>query len=89
MGDDDEVELENSPLSGELTRDGVTVKVAIYRIRDSADGWSLEVIDHEGASTVWNETFPTDQDAYREFSRTVDTEGIRTFLEGTPSGQNH
>jgi hypothetical protein len=29
MTDDDDVELEDSPLSGELTRDGVTVKVAI------------------------------------------------------------
>jgi hypothetical protein len=56
MTDDHDVELEDSPLSGELTRDGVTVIVAIYRIRDSGEGWSLEVIDHQGASTVWDAT---------------------------------
>lgn len=37
MTDDDDVELEDSPLSGELTRDGITVKVTIYRIRDSGE----------------------------------------------------
>ncbi len=78
---DDDVELEDSPLSGEVTRDGITVKVAIYRIRDSGEGWSLEVIDHEGASTVWDATFPTDQDAQSMFSWTLEAEGIRTFLE--------
>ena len=89
MGDVDEVELEDSPLSGELTRDGVTVTVAIYRIRDAGEGWSLEVVDHEGASTVWDETFLTDQDAYQEFCRAVEAEGIRTFLDATPSEQRH
>ena len=86
---DDDVELENSPLSGELTRDGVTVRIEIYRIRDSGEGWSLEVVDHEGTSTVWDETFPTDQDAHREFCRTLEAEGIRTLLEARPSGNHH
>jgi hypothetical protein len=27
----------------------------------------LEVVDQEGASTVWDNNFPTDQDAYRNF----------------------
>jgi hypothetical protein len=78
--DDDDVELEHSPLSGELSRDGITVRVEISRVRDGAPGWSLEVVDQEG-STVWDATFPTDQDAYREFYRTIESEGIRTFLE--------
>jgi hypothetical protein len=89
MTDDHDVELEDSPLSGELTRDGVTVKVAIYRIRDSGEGWSLEVIDHQGTSTVWDATFPTDQDAYREFNRSLETEGIRALLQGNPSRELH
>ena len=86
---DDDVELENSPLSSELTRDGVTVRIEIYRIRDRGEGWSLEVVDHEGASTVWDETFPTDQDAYREFCRALEAEGIRTLLDARPSGNHH
>jgi hypothetical protein len=85
MIDNQDVEIEYSPLSREVTHDGIKVKVEIYKLRGAADGWSLEVVDHEGASTVWDNTFPTDQDAYREFSRTLESEGIRAFLETAPS----
>ena len=78
--DHGDVEIELSPLSGEVTRDGVTVRVEIFQIRGARDGWSLEVIDHEMGSTVWNRNFSTEQDAYREFYRTLERDGIRTFL---------
>ena len=71
MVDEDDVELEESPLSGEVTRDGITLRVQIYRIRGSNEGWSLEVVDREGGSTVWQDLFPSDEDAYREFTRTL------------------
>lgn len=73
-------EIEHSPLGGEFKRDGILVRVEIYRLRDQSECWALEVVDHEGASTVWDETFPTDQDAHQAFLRTVEQEGIRTFL---------
>jgi hypothetical protein len=66
---DDDVDIEYSPLCGEITRDGLTVRLQIYRIAGSSDGWSLEVIDYEEASTVWNDLFATDRDAYAEFSK--------------------
>ena len=78
---DNEIELEYSPLCGDVTRDGLMVRVQIYRITGRGDGWSLEVIDHEGASTVWDDLFATDQDAYAEFVKTLETEGIRSFSE--------
>jgi hypothetical protein len=53
-------------------------------VYDDAAGWSLEVVDQEGTSTVWDSNFPTDQDACREFYRILDSEGIRTFLEQSP-----
>jgi hypothetical protein len=81
MADDDDVELEFSPLSGDVTRDGITVRVEIYRIVDSGDGWSLEVIDQDQASTVWDDRFPTDAEAYAEFYKTVEEEGIASFAE--------
>ena len=89
MVDEDEVEVEESPLSGDVIRDGITLRVQIYRIRGSNEGWSLEVVDHEWGSTVWQDLFPSDQDAYREFVRTLDAEGPRAFLEKLNSSGLH
>ena len=89
MVDEDEVELEESPLSGEVTRDGITLRVQIYRIRGSNEGWSLEVVDREGGSTVWQDLFPSDEDAYREFTRTLDAEGPSAFVEKLKSSRLH
>jgi hypothetical protein len=72
--------IEYSPLCESVTRDGITVRVEIYRIAGRGGGWSLEVIDREGASTVWDDTFPSDQDAYDEFYRALGSEGIRSLL---------
>ena len=81
---DDDPEIEKSPLSGLVTRDGITVSVQIYRVRNSTDGWSLEVVDAENTSTVWDEIFATDQDAYREFQRGLEAEGLPGLLEASP-----
>ena len=77
---DDEYELVHSPLSRSITRDGVTVEVRIYRCKDDDDEWSLEVVDQEGASTVWDEPFETDNAALDEVLQTIEKEGIGTFL---------
>ena len=37
------------------------------------------MIDREGASTVWDDTFADDQDAYDEFYRALESEGIRSL----------
>jgi hypothetical protein len=88
MTNDDDYEIEHSPLSGRVTRDGITVSVEIYRLRNGSEGWSLEVVDVENTSTVWDGTFPTDQDAYREFQRGLEAEGLSALLEAT-SGRLH
>ena len=79
--EDEMPEIETSTLFRWFSRDGITVEVKIYRLRGVNQGWSLEVVDHEDASTVWNESFLTDQEAYPAFYMTVETEGIGTFLE--------
>lgn len=73
--------LEDSPLSGLVTRDGVTVNVLIYRFLGTADSWSLEVADQEGGSTVWTESFPTDHAAHEAFLRAVEADGMGQFQE--------
>ena len=82
---DEDPEIEESPLSGTVTRDGITVRVEIYRLVEGDESWTLEVIDHEGASTVWDDRFATDKDAYAEFYRTLEAEGIRSFLDDSPT----
>jgi hypothetical protein len=81
MGDEKDPEIEYSKLGGAFEKDGVSVDVQIYRLLDREDGWSLEVVDHENASTVWDELFPTDAAAYAAFEETIAEEGIQTFTE--------
>jgi hypothetical protein len=73
-------ELQFSPLGGRVTQQGISVVVHIYRFADSPDDpWQLEVVDHEGGSTVWDETFPTDDDALAAFAQAVQEDGIGAF----------
>ena len=72
--------LVTSGLSGRVTRDGVTVELALYRLEDQTE-WSLEVVNDAGTSIVWQDVFPSDVAAYEEFLRTVDEEGITAFQD--------
>jgi hypothetical protein len=74
----DEHELKMSPLSREITRDGVTVYIDIYE--DGDGGWTLEVVDEYSNSTVWNDPFDTDEDALREALDSIEREGIISFI---------
>jgi hypothetical protein len=49
----------------------------------------LEVVNHEGGSTVWDDRFATDKEAYAEFYRTLEVEGIRLFSEEPPGSRKH
>ena len=40
----------------------------------------LQVVDQEGGSTVWDDLFPTDEEALAEAMNTIETEGIGCFL---------
>ncbi len=72
--------LITSSLSREVSRDGVTVRIEIYRLEDRP-GWSLEVVNDRGTSTVWDELFETDDAADAAFHEVVATEGMITFLD--------
>jgi hypothetical protein len=75
-------DIEYSPLCEKTTRGKITIDVQIYRIAGSSEGWSLEIIDDEGSSTVFDDLFATDVAAYAEFERTIMEEGIESFLSG-------
>lgn len=69
-----------SGFSRYVTGEGVTVELCIYRLEDEPD-WSLEVVNAAGTSIVWDDLFPSDEAANEEFLRTVDREGMATFLD--------
>ncbi|MCW4152768.1 hypothetical protein OM427_24955 [Halomonas sp. 18H] len=79
---EDEFDLEMSPLCQKLSADGKTVQVDIYR--GNGSDWHLEVVDEFGHSTVWDDQFPTDQEALDEAKATIKDEGIDSLI-GVPS----
>jgi len=74
----DDPVLEYSALQRDVTRDGTTVSIAIYRGQHDR-GWLLEIDDERGGSTVWDDTFESDDAALAEALRAIDEDGIHTF----------
>jgi hypothetical protein len=70
-----------------VTKDGVTIFVEIYRMAGRDRGWTREVVDHEGGSTVWDTAFETAEDAQRIFMLAFEIEGIRSFAEAPISNR--
>lgn len=75
----DDYKITRSRLSRKITREGTTLEVLIYRV-EGDDAWILEIIDHEGGSTIWDETFVTEQDALNEVFQTIASGGISGFV---------
>ena len=69
-----------SELARTARKDGITVEVSIIRLEEESK-WSLEVVNAAGTSTVWDDLFASDKEAYAQFERTLADEGIRAFLE--------
>lgn len=81
MSNDNEPNVITSPLSREITGEGISVKVEIYRLEGTAD-WVLELIDADWNSMVWEETFPTDQDAWDYLQAAIEREGLtKVFMD--------
>jgi uncharacterized protein len=77
---DEDYKMIESALSRQITRDGVTIDVKIYRGEDDG-GWILEVVDEFGGSTVWQEPFATEAEALNEVLMTIKLEGIESFVK--------
>lgn len=80
----DEPVFVKSPLSQQITRNGVAVEVEIYG--DGSGHWILEVVDRQGTSHVWDEHFSTDQEALAEAISALDEEPME-FI-GEPTGEH-
>src|SRR3954470_2337588 len=80
---DEKPEIEFSPLSRQVARDGVVVDIKIYRLRSAGGLWSLEVVDQENTCTIWTEDFSTDQEAYHPSFQSL------RRMASTPSLMSH
>jgi hypothetical protein len=87
LREQDEPPFVESPLSQQLTRNGITVQVDIYG--DAEGKWILEVIDPQNNSHVWEEHFVTDQLALAEAIRALEEEPLEFLAEGTSSNEVH
>ena len=69
-----------SGLSRKIVVDGLDFRVEIYRL-EHEPGWSLEVIDKDGTSTVWDDQFKSDREALEELERAVREQGVAAFMD--------
>lgn len=78
--DYDENDLINSPLSQVLTENGEQLEICIYKMPDS--DWTLEAVNQNGTSTVWDQNFKSDQDALSFALQEIKAAGgIKAFAE--------
>lgn len=72
--------LVDSGLSQRVTVDGHDFQIEIYRLEHDTQ-WSLEVVDEDGTSTVWDDLFDSDQAALDEVLKTIKEEGLSAFRD--------
>ena len=81
MTQENEPTLVKSDKSQSLLVDGYPFSIEIIRL-ETEQTWTLEVVDHEGTSYVWEERFLSDSDARNEAIQALETAGAKTFMEG-------
>ena len=75
---DDDFELEMSPLCQSISSGGKKLQIDIY---GNGEGrWILEVQDEFGNSTVWDDHFDTDRAALLEAKKSVLKETAKKFV---------
>ena len=82
----DDIEIKMSPLCQAVTFEGKTVQVYIYE--DGEGGWSLEIVDEYNNSSVWEDSFETEEKALHEALDTIERESIASLI-GTAANVLH
>lgn len=81
MIDDDEPNLITSGKSKRVVIEGYPFSIDIYRL-ETEKTWTLEVVDKDGTSHVWDEQFASDIEARDAAIGAIETEGAVTFMRG-------
>jgi hypothetical protein len=75
---DEEFIPKESALSRSYSDGDDTVNIDIYE--DGEGGWLLEIVDANNNSTVWEDSFESDQEALDEALDALKEEGVATFI---------
>jgi hypothetical protein len=81
----DDPKIIRSPLCQDFTADGITVRVEIFKV-ETLEGWSLELIDEDWNSIVWDGVFPSDKVAWDVFQLGVQEFGLERILSPSEDG---
>lgn len=74
MNDQDDPNLVTSGKSQRVVIDGYSFLINIYRLETDTT-WSLEVVDHQNDSQVWDNQFETDSEARDAALAALNSEG--------------
>lgn len=72
--------LITSGLSRRVTVEGHKLSIEIYKL-EHGKGWTLEIVDEEGTSFVWDDLFASDQAAIDEALNIIEKEGLSAFRD--------
>ena len=79
---EDEFELEMSPLCQTISANGRSVQVEIYT--GGENNWTLEIVDEESSSILWDEQFKSDKEALDFLSMAIEKEGLDALIDDAP-----
>ena len=82
MTDNDEPNLVVSSKSLRVVLEGHWFSIEIYRL-EHEEQWTLEVVDADGTSHVWDELFDSDRVARDTAIRALEQEGPLVFMRGS------
>lgn len=74
----DPFEPTESSLSQPYSEGDFTVQIDIYE--DGDGGWLLEIVDENDNTTVWEDSFATEQEALDEALDALREEGVSAFV---------
>ena len=81
MTEEDEPNIVTSGKSQKIMVDGVRFNIEIYRL-ETDTSWTLEVVDPENTSHVWDDPFASDNDARNAAIEAIESEGAIAFMRG-------
>lgn len=81
MIENDDPNLVTSGKSERIVVDGYRFSIDIFRL-ETDPTWTLEVVDHQNNSYVWDDQFASDTEARDVAVKTIEAKGPLAFMRG-------